>query len=557
MGSVALETPDYNVIILSAGLSGICSLYHIQRQFPSWKVRVLEAAENVGDTWFWNRYPGARVDTESLSYCFSFDKEILQEWNWKDTFSTQADMLAYIHFVCKKLNLFKGMQFNTQIKSAHWQETERFWSLVDRTGRQYTTRFLVTGIGFLSAPTLPAIRGISSFKGLACHTSRWPEDLDWRRDFVNKRVGAIGTGATGIQTITAIAKESNVRSIHVFQRTANWSAPLRNEKISAQNMTEHKAGYDRIFQLCAETPSCFMHAADPRKSSEVTQAERVELWQQLYNQPGFGKWLGPFSDTYTSSEANKLYSDWMANKIRERVIDTETAESLIPKDHGFGTRRVPLESGYFEVYNKPNVHLVNLKKTPIDKITETGVETADVTTHELDVLIYATGFDTITGAFNAIDWHAKDDRALIVSTATKNGRSAIWPDHRPTTYLGMAIPFMPNLLMIAGPHAPFGNAPRTIEHASQLAVNMLQYCSDNGYTKVEPTEEAAREWGHHVVECSKGALVNSVDSWMTGVNRNVAGKTVRNVARYSGSAIEYRRRCKECQENGWRGFEFA
>lgn len=555
MGSLAVE--DYDIIILGAGLAGICSLHHLQKQFPSWRIKVIDAAENAGGTWFWNRYPGARVDTESLSYCFSFDKDVLQEWDWKDTFSTQKDTLAYIHFVCEKLDLFKSMQFNTRIESASWRETERSWCLTDTNQRQYTSRFLISCIGFLSAPTLPAIQDIDSFKGQSCHTSRWPDDLDISRDFVNKRIGVIGTGATGIQTVTAVSKVPNIKSLHVFQRTANWSAPLRNEAISPEEMTKHKATYDRIFQLCSQTPGSFMHAADPRKSLDLSQEERVALWEKLYNAPGFSKWLGPFSDTYTNREANRLYSDFMAGKIRARVNNPEIAESLVPKDHGFGTRRVPLESGYFEAFNQPNVHLVDLKKTPIEKMTATGIQTADGKIHELDILIYATGFDAITGAFNAIDWQAKNCRPLIAASTTDKGRRAIWPDHRPTTLLGLAVPSMPNLLMISGPHAPFGNAPRSIEHATLFAANMLNYCEKNGLTRFEATEAAAEEWGRHVVDCSKGALVNDVDSWMTGINRNVPGKTVRTVARYSGSAVEYRRRCKECQDHGYTGFEFA
>lgn len=319
-------------------------------------------------------------------------------------------------------------------------------------------------------------------------------------------------------------------------------------------MDVHRDGYDSVFQRCAETPSCFLHAADPRKSLEVSEEERLALWEKLYNEPGFGKWLGVFSDTYTDREANKLYSDFMASKIRGRVHDPETADSLIPKNHGFGTRRVPLESGYFEAYNKPNVHLLDLQKTPIDHVTPSGIKTVDGKEHELDILVFATGFDAITGAFSAISWHGKNGHPLLSSSEEEN---ALWPGQRPRTFLGMTVPSMPNMAMVLGPHQPFGNATRSIEYAVEVIADLLSFCKDNGFGYFEPTEEAVEQWTEHVVECSRGnVLVNEVDSWMTGINKNVKGKTVRSVVRYSGSALEYRRRCQACKDSGFEGLVF-
>jgi len=551
-----VQVEKYDVIIIGAGLSGVCSLYHLKKRFPSWRIRVLEAAESVGGTWYWNRYPGARVDSESLSYAFSFDKELRDEWHWKETFAPQSEILRYIERIAVKHQLAKDIQFQTRIKTACWQDNSRTWLFTDDTGAQYQCQFFVSCMGFLSKPQLPSIPGVNNFRGESFHTSRWPKNFDLSRDFVNKRIGVIGTGATGIQTITAVSKEPSVKSVTVFQRTANWSAPLRNETISLEQMKTHWKNYDDIFQLCAETPGCFMHQADPRKSLDVSEEERYALWEEIYAKPGFAKWLGAFSDTYTNREANKLYSDFIADKIRQRVNDPKVAESLIPKNHGFGTRRVPLESGYFDVYNKPNVHLVDLQQTPIELITETGIKTSDGNHYDLDVLIYATGFDAITGAFSAIEWQAKDGRPLVGSGDTEQGTKAIWVDHRPRTYLGLTANSMPNMFMVLGPHQPFGNAPRTVEHAVQVVSDLLQHCKDNSYTYVEPTERAVEEWTEHVVECSKGSLSNEVDSWMTGVNKNIKGKTVRSVARYSGHAAEYRRRCAECKAKGWKGFIF-
>lgn len=543
----------FDVLIIGAGLSGICSLHHIRERFPEWQVGVLEAGSSVGGTWFWNRYPGARFDSESISYCFSWDKELLEEWHWKEAFSPQPETERYIQRVCEKHDLYRDIQFDTRIRTAEWQEQSRTWLFTDEAGAEYETRFFVSCLGFLSSPTLPNIPGVNDFKGEAFHTSRWPKNFDLTRDFAGKHIGVVGTGATGIQTITEIAKEPSIKSLTVFQRTANWSAPLRNRKISDEEMTQLKQNWEATFKKCNETPMCFLHQADPRKSSQVSDAERLELWEKMYAEPGFGKWLGVFSDTYTDRAANKLYSDYIAEKIRDRVTRPEVAEMLIPKNHGFGTRRVPLESGYFEAFNRDNVHLVDLQQTPIEKITAKGVSLVDGNEHELDVIIYATGFDAITGAFSAIEWSAKSGRPLIGRSDSEKGQQAVWVDFNPKTFLGIFVPDMPNMMMVLGPHQPFGNATRSIEHAVEVVCEMLEHCKQNGLTYVEPTEEAVEAWTQHVISCAQGALSNEVDSWMTGVNKNVAGKTVRNVARYAGNAIEYRRRCEECRAKGWDG----
>ncbi|CAI7579968.1 unnamed protein product [Penicillium discolor] len=561
LSTMAPAEPTYDVLIIGAGLSGICSLYNIRKRFPSWTVKVIEAGDDVGGTWYWNRYPGARFDSESVSYQFSWDKEMLDEWDWKETFAPQPETLQYIERVCDKHNLRDAMQFNTRIKSATWNNSERTWRFLDENGTGYQTRFFISCLGVLSSPTLPTIPNIENFKGQLFHTSRWPnaKDFSISRDFANKRIGVIGTGATGIQTITELAKEPSLKSLHVFQRTANWSAPLRNTKITPSQMDEIRKNYDSIFKQCAETPSCFLHKADPRKSSETSPEDRLALWEKLYSEPGFGKWLGTFCDTYIDREANKLYSDFMAEKIRARLVDPKMAELLIPKDHGFGLRRVPLESGYFEVYNNPNVNLVNLRTTPFERATEKGLVTSGGKEYELDVLICATGFNAITGAFSDIDWSGKDSRPLLPTPRVPESEKsrAVWVDQKPRTYLGIMAQSMPNMFMVLGPHQPFGNIPRSIEHAVEVVMEMLQFCHDNDYSYIEPSQKAVDEWTEHVLACSEGSLINEVDSWLTGVNTNVDGKKERIVARYTGSAVEWRKKCKESGLKGWEDLRVA
>ncbi|KAL7620761.1 hypothetical protein AAE478_009759 [Parahypoxylon ruwenzoriense] len=492
MGTLSTETND--VLIIGAGLSGLSCLYNIRNRFPSWKVRVLESGPSVGGTWYWNCYPGARFGSESVSYQLTWDKELLQEWDWREAFAAQAETLKYIERFSDKNDLRGDIQFNTTIISARWQDSQAF------------------------------------------HTSRFPKDLDLSRDLQGKRIGVIGTGATGIQTVTSLSKEPSIKSISIFQRTATWAAPLRNYEIPPKEMKGYKADYNAVFQRCVSTPTGFLCKPDPRKTLEVTHEERLELWEKLYNEPGFGKWQ-------EFAPESKIQC-WLRNY-------------LVPKDHGFGTRRIPLESRYYEAFNQPNVHLVDLKETPITSVTKSGIVTSDGKEHELDVLIFATGFDAITGSFARIDWTSKSGRPLLGISSTKEGRQALWVNHTPCTSLGIMTNDMPNMFMILGPHQPFGTVPRSIEHAVEVVMGFLEYCREHDFTYVEPTRKACDEWTEHVIKCSEGALENEVDSWLTGVNTNVEGKTVRMVARYCGSVVEYRRRCEECRVNGFPGFVFV
>jgi cation diffusion facilitator CzcD-associated flavoprotein CzcO len=524
---------DYDAIVIGAGISGLYQLLKLREL--GLRVRVLEAGTGVGGTWYWNRYPGARFDSESYSYGYSFSKELLDEWDWTEHFSPQPETLKYLNYVADKFDLRRDIQFRARVKSAHWQEKTRGWEVTLEDGSRHTARFLITAIGLLSAPTMPTIPGVESFTGRSCHTARWPHE---GVSFEGKRVAVIGTGATGVQTIQEVAKTAG--HLTVFQRTPNWCAPLHNGKISREEMKEIRARYDEIFQRCRETFACFLHTPDKRAATEVTTEEREALWDKLYANKGFGMWQGNFRDILMDRKANALVSDFMARKIRERVKDPKTAEKLIPRNHGFGTRRVPLETRYYEVYNQPNVELVDIKETPIERITENGIKTAD-RERAFDIIIYATGFDAITGAFDQIDIRGAD--GLRLKDKWQGG---------PKTYLGILVEDFPNMLMLMGPHTALGNIPRSIEYSVEWVSGLLRHARDHQLSRLEATADGVRSWTDHVIALGEGLLSNEIDSWMTGINRNIEGKNTRIVARYSGSAPAYRERCDAVAASDYR-----
>ena len=523
----------FDAIIIGAGISGLYQLYRLRKL--GMRVRVFEAGTGVGGTWYWNRYPGARFDSESYSYSYSFSQELLDEWNWSEHFAAQPETLRYLNHVADKFDLRRDIQFSSRVTAAHWQETTRTWHVTLEDGSRHTARFLITAIGPLSAPTMPTIEGVETFQGQSCHSARWPHEPV---RFEGKRVAVIGTGATGVQTIQEVAKTAG--HLTVFQRTPNWCAPLHNSRIDAQEMAQIRAGYPEMFRRCQETFACFLHTPDPRRTFDVTPQEREAFWEKLYAERGFGIWQGNFRDILVDREANAALSDFVARKIRQRVKDPAIAEKLIPKNHGFGTRRVPLETRYYEVYNQPNVRLVDINETPIERITPTGIKTSD-SEYAFDIIIYATGFDAITGSFDRID--IRGVAGLRLTDKWAGG---------PQTYLGVLVEDFPNMMMLIGPHTALGNIPRSIEYNVEWVTGLVRFAQEQGLTRVEATEAGVASWTDHVKSLGVGLLSNEINSWMTGINRNVEGKQTRIIARYSGSAPAYRERCDEVAANGYR-----
>jgi cation diffusion facilitator CzcD-associated flavoprotein CzcO len=523
---------DYEAVIIGAGMSGLYQLYRLREL--GMKVRVFEAGTNVGGTWYWNRYPGARFDSESYSYGYSFSKELLQEWEWSEHFAGQPETLRYLNHVADKFDLRRDIQFQSRVTAAIYDEDTRSWTVTLADGSRVRARFLVTAIGPLSTPTLPRIEGRDDFLGQFFHTARWPHAPV---DFAGKRVAVIGTGATGVQTIQTIAAE--VGYLSVFQRTPNWCAPLHNGRIDAETQAKIKAGYPEMFARCQETFACFIHTPDPRGAFEVSDEEREAFYEKLYGERGFGIWQGNFRDVLIDREANATISDFVARKIRQRVKDPKIAEKLIPKNHGFGTRRLPLETFYYEVYNRDNVELVDLTETPIERITPDGIKTS-ARDYPFDIIIYATGFDAITGSFDGIDFRGTDGARL-----TDKWNSG------PRTYLGLMVDGFPNMMMLMGPHTALGNIPRSIEYSVDWVTGLIRFARENGLTRLEATAAGVASWTDHVKALGAGLLSNEVNSWMTGINSNVEGKQTRIVARYSGSAPAYRARCDDVAANGY------
>ncbi len=533
----ANDIQTFDAVVIGAGVSGMYQLHRLRKL--GMRSLVLEAGSGVGGTWYWNRYPGARFDSESYTYGYSWSEELLAEWNWTERFSSQPENLKYLEFVADKFDLRRDMRFNSRVTTAHYDQAANCWEVETEDGFRTRSTFLITALGPLSIPVLPKIDGIDDFTGPSFHTSNWPKE---EIDFTGKRVAVIGTGATAVQLIPEVAKTAGYLSI--FQRNPNWCAPLHNGPIEQAEMDDIKTRYREIFETCNDTFAGFVHVPDRRKALEVSAEERHELWERLWGEPGFGIWMANFRDVLINEEANALMTEFAAAKIRERVDDPVIAEKLIPKNHGFGTRRVPMETGYYEVYNQPNVELVDLNETPIEAVTETGIRTSD-RERQFDYIIYATGFDAVTGGFDRIDIRGVDGVRL----------RDVWADG-PRTYLGMQVTGFPNLFTLVGPNnaATFCNMPRCIEQNVDWVTEFLRYLRQHELTRAEPTEEAMDAWGEHVVTSGERMLFTKVNSWFTGVNTNIEGHQERRFLLYAAGLPTYREKVDEVTANRYEGF---
>ena len=528
--NMAEEVDQFDAIIIGAGVTGLYQLYRLRELGLS--VQVLEEGGGVGGTWYWNRYPGARFDSESYTYGYSFSEELLQEWDWKEHYSGQPENERYLNYVADKFDLRRDIQFNARVSSAVYDERENCWQVQTEDGGRARGQFLITAVGLLSAGYIPDFPGIESFHGDWCHTGRWPKE---GMNMAGKRVGVIGTGATGVQIITEIAKE--VSHLTVFQRTANYCAPLRNGPIDPETQRQIKASYPEIFKKCSETAGSFMHKFDPRSAFEVSPEERLEQYERLWAEPGFKKWLSNFYDVMMPGEANEDYAEFVRNKIRERVKDPVVAEMLVPKDHMFGSKRLPCESGYYEVYNQDNVLLVDVREVPIERITHKGVKTIDAE-YELDVIIFATGYDAVTGSLTRMDIRGEGGQTLNAKFVAG-----------PRTYMGIQSVGFPNMFTINS--ASVGNFVRAAEPLVEWVSECISYVRDHNFVRISPTPQAEEEWTKHVNEAGANILRSRADSWYVGAN--IPGKA-RALLTSPDSAPVMRAKRAEVAANGYEGF---
>jgi len=524
------DVEQYDVIIIGAGVTGLYQL-HLLRQLGL-SVRVFEDGGGVGGTWYWNRYPGCRFDSESYTYGYSFSEELLQEWDWKEHYSGQPENERYLNYVADKFDLRRDIQLDARVASAVYDELENRWQVHIEDGRRAKAQFLITAVGVLSARYIPDFEGIDQFKGAWCHTARWPKE---GMDLAGKRVGVIGTGATAVQLIPEIAKE--VAHLTVFQRTANYCVPLRNSLIDPDWQREIKASYPEIFKICMETPGAFIHQFDPRSALEVPKEERLEQYEKLWAEPGFKKWLANFQDIMIPGKANEDYAEFVRNKIRERVKDPVVAEMLVPKDHPFGSKRLPCETGYYDAYNRDNVLLVDVRDAPIERLTPKGIKTSDAE-YELDVIIFATGYDAVTGSLTRIDIHGEGGRTLKDKYA-----------EGPRNYMGIQSAGFPNLFTMPGAGA--GNFTRGCEPLVEWVTDCIGYMRENEFKRISASPQAEEAWTKYVAEASANLLRTKANSWFVGAN--IPGKA-RVLLGSPDSAPVMRTKRAEAAAHGYDGF---
>ena len=524
----------FDAIIIGAGICGMYQLYRLRELGLS--VRVFEAGSGVGGTWYWNRYPGARFDSESYTYGYSFSASLAEQWDWSEHFSAQPETLRYLEFAAQQFDLLKDIQFNARVAQAHYDKQANQWIVTTHSGVKARAQYLITAVGVLSAPYTPTISGGDEFQGESWHTAHWPHRAV---DLSDKRVGVIGAGATAVQLITEVAK--NVGQLTVFQRTANFCIPLNNRPINADEQTTLKASYGVMFERCRQTFGAFLHDFDPRSAFDVSDQEREVIYERLWNEPGFGFWLGNFHDIMSDPRANETIAEFVRRKIRQRVNDPVVAERLTPRDHCFGTKRVPLESGYYEAYNRPNVELVDLKTTPIEQITATGIKTVE-RQYPCDIIIFATGFDAVTGALTRMDIRGENGIALKDK----------WADG-PRTYLGLQIGGFPNLFTVVGAHnaANFCNVPRCGEQNVEWVSDCIRYMGEHKLTRIAATVDAEEAWRAHCEDVVSHTLFGATDSWFMGAN--IPGKK-RMFLGYGGGLPRYREKCAAVAAAGYQGF---
>jgi cyclohexanone monooxygenase len=539
MSTSAARSTDFDAVVIGAGFSGLYMLHRLRNEMGL-SVRVYEAGGGVGGTWYWNRYPGARSDSDSYIYCYSFDDDLLQEWEWSERYPEQHEIRAYLEHVTERFDLEKDIQFETRVTAARFDDATNTWSVSTDTGDTVTARFVISAVGALSEANMPRFAGVDSFRGASYHTGRWPhEDVD----FTGLRVGVIGTGASAVQAIPLIARQA--RDLTVFQRTANYIVPANNGPVPPEVVAARKADYAAIWQRVRESnfgfELYFLEKGALDSSDEERERELMARWEE----GGFGIWLGAYADIFFVDEANAKVRAFLHDRIRETVDDPETAELLIPKGYPFGVKRNPLDSGYYETFNLDHVHLVDVKSNPIAEITERGLRLEDGSEYEFDAIVYATGFDAMTGPVNKIDIRGRDGRLLREKWSAG-----------PRTYLGLMSAGFPNLFTITGPQSPsvLSNMPVSIEQHVEFISRIIGEMRDRGAETVEAAPDAEEAWVAHNQELAEGTLFPTADTWYMGAN--IPGKP-RVFMPNLDFVGPYRAKCDAIAANDFEGFVFS
>ncbi|MBV8161137.1 MAG: NAD(P)/FAD-dependent oxidoreductase [Acidimicrobiia bacterium] len=531
--------PDFDAVIVGAGFSGLYMLYRA-RDVLGLSALVYEAGAGVGGTWYWNRYPGARCDSESFYYSYSFSEELQQEWVWSTKYPEQPEILRYLEHVADRFDLRRDIRLGTRVTAAVFREQADCWEIRTDDGRTVTARFLISAVGALSAANVPAIPGLERFAGEWHHTAAWPHE---GVALAGKRVGLVGTGSTGIQATPVIAAQAE--HLWVFQRTPNYSIPARNYRISPEHMDEIKADYAEIRRKCRESYAGFPYDVTGTSAMEVSAEERLATYERLWAEEGGFKFIyGSFYDLLFNENSNETAAEFIRSKIRQIVRDPVVAEKLVPKDYPYGTKRPPVDTDYFETFNRPNVTLVDLRETPITEITPVGIRTSDAE-YSLDAIVFATGFDAITGALLRIDIRGLGGLAL----------SQKW-EGGPTSYLGLQVAGFPNLFTVTGPGSPgvLANMPTAIEHHVEWIAGCIAHMRASGRTRIEATDEAEEAWVDHVRAVAERTLYPLANSWYMGAS--IAGKK-RVFMPYVGGFFPYTERCRKVAERGYEGFAFS
>ena len=534
MSARTSEPARVDAIIVGAGLGGLYAVHRLHKL--GLKVRAFEAGGGVGGTWYWNRYPGCRCDVESLEYSYSFSNELQQEWHWPERYATQPELLRYINHVADRFDLRRDIEFNTRVTEAVFNNETNTWTVKTDKGNSAVAPFCIMATGNLSTPRTPSFPGLESFKGKWYHTGLWPHE---GVDFTGLRVGVIGTGSSGVQLIPLVAKQA--KHLYVFQRTANFSLPARNAPMAPEKERAHKAQYPERRRAAFDTPFGIAGYPPPVKPAlDATEEERLRTYEEKWAEGGSISFLYSYTDLLVNKDSNETAAEFVRQKIRATTKDPKTAELLCPTDHPIGTKRLILDTDYYETYNRDNVTLVDVRSRPIEEITPTGLRTADAE-YALDAIVFATGFDAITGAMKEIDIHT--DAGMTISER--------WA-HGPRTYLGIMAAGFPNLFVVTGPQSPSVKSQMilSIEQHVDWIADCMQYMRDHKFSRIEAEEDAEDAWVQHNNEIADGTLYPLANSWYVGAN--IPDKP-RVFMPYVGGVAAYKKRCDEVAAKRYAG----